>query len=522
MLFVPAAVLAVNAMAETHPPHILWMSSDQQRTSTLGCYGNSFAYSPFLDRLAAEGVRFTEAHTASPVCSPSRTSVLTGVHVPVHGIYENGVTTYREGLTPFFDVLKAANYSTAMIGKTHFNPVPVDSIDHLDEHTGNTDMRGKDVAASDFLETYLVNQTMQWIDNVMAAHPKKRWFAYLSMISPHPPDWVPDGPWAHVYDGVKLPALDYAPGDIGALPEQTRMLVGLLGKEQDDPPAFPGGKANMSYIDQPVDTTKPTGKGGSGARYNYYALAAYVDHQVGRMLTFLDERSLKHSTMVAFWSDHGSQLWDHGIGNDKHTFLEQALRVPFLLRWPGVIAANSTAQFATTLDLTATTVAAAGMTPPRDWQGFDLVAALRVGKPSPRTVAVATEYRAFALVTPSWKLAYFPENDEGRLFNRVSDPGERTDLFGSDAHAATRDGLLRALLRWRAQQDPIGYLQANSKAGAPTATEANNHTQHLSGLDAELRLQQDVLRFEHAAAAKKRGDELPVVEVGGRVLMARA
>jgi hypothetical protein len=73
--------------------NILFIGTDQQRTSTLNCYGNSWAHSPNIDRLARDGVRFTDAYTVTPVCSPSRTSVLTGVHVPIHGVYENGKKT---------------------------------------------------------------------------------------------------------------------------------------------------------------------------------------------------------------------------------------------------------------------------------------------------------------------------------------------------------------------------------------------------------------------------------------------
>jgi arylsulfatase A-like enzyme len=338
----------------TTKPNILLISSDQQRTSTLACYGHKFAHSPNLDKLAADGVRFTDAYTASPVCSPSRTSVLTGVHVPVHGVYENDVHgQYRTGLTPFFDLLKSAGYSTALFGKTHFDPVP-STIDHLDAHSGNSDMRGYFISADNWLETYLVNQTMAWLDN--KTHSEQPWFAYLSMVSPHPPDWVPDGPWKHVYDNVTLPALDYQPGDIGELPTQTRMLLGLLGKEEGYAPAFPDGVANMSYVLR--------------QQRNYYALAAYVDHQVGRMLRYLERRELVERTLVAFWSDHGSQLFDHGIKNDKHNFYDASLRVPLILRWPGVLPKAATRAFATTLDITATVATAAGVDLPRDWQGF--------------------------------------------------------------------------------------------------------------------------------------------------------
>ena len=193
--------------------NVLFIGTDQQRTSTLNCYGNSWAHSPnskssnvcptarrrltqtvllpTVDRLAAAGVRFTNAYTVSPVCSPSRTSVLTGVHVPIHGVYENGIVRYdhRDSITPYFDVLKAAGYDTALIGKTHFSPTPT-SIDHLDAHTGNNDKRSETTAAEDFLETYLVDETMTWLD---ARSPGTPWYVYTSMVSPHPPNWVPKG-----------------------------------------------------------------------------------------------------------------------------------------------------------------------------------------------------------------------------------------------------------------------------------------------------------------------------------------
>lgn len=250
----------------------------------------------------------------------------------------------------------------------------------------------------------------------------------------------------------------------------------------------------MSYVDQRVrfGTDHPDG------RLNYYAQAAYVDHEVGRILDFLELRGLANNTLVIFTSDHGTELFDHGIGNDKHNFFDASLRVPLIMRLPGVLPAGATREFATTLDVTATILAAAGADIPADYQGFDLLAPIAAGKASPRVVAVASEYRASALVTRNWKLAYFPEQNEGRLWNRAKDPKEENDLFGckDSSVSEVRNGLLLALLRWRAQQDPLGYLRAHSIGGAPTAAAATNHTRHLKGIDAELALQEDVTRLE--------------------------
>jgi arylsulfatase len=476
-------------------PNILFIGTDQQRTTTLGCYGNSWAHSPNIDKLAAGGVRFTDAVTVTPVCSPSRTSVLTGVHVPIHGVYENGIVRYdhRDTLTPYFDQLKKVHYHTALIGKTHFQPTP-SSIDHLDAHTGNNDKRGKAVDAASFLETYLVDETMKWISGLPDSRP---WFCYTSMVSPHPPNWVPEGPWTHVYDGVKLPPINFKGGNIAELPYQTRMLLGLLGKEHDHPPAFPRGQPNMAVIDAPV------GGGRAGGRYNYYTQAAYVDYQVGRLLDYLDKHQLADTTLVIFSSDHGTELYDHGIANDKHNFLDATLRVPLIMRLPNVLPKGETRRFATTLDITATILAAAQAPIPNSYQGMDLLNPLAAGKPSPRLVGIACEYRAMSVVTPSWKLAYFPETDEGRLWDRRVDPAEQHDLWhSSDASVtAARTGLLKALLRWRAQQDALGFMQHNLHGQGPTALHVIEHTMKLRGLDAELRLQQDALQFEHLRAS---------------------
>ena len=170
--------------------------------------------------------------------------------------------------------------------------------------------------------------------------------------------------------------------------------------------------------------------------------------------------------------------------------------MPLIIKLPGVVAANETRGFATTLDISATIVAASGAEIPKGYQGFDLLGPLSRAEPSPRKVAVATEYRANAVVTPSWKLSYFPEYNEGRLFDRIADPAEQEDLFNSTKHEAVKTGLLTALLRWRAQQDPIQWIQANSRPGAETATLAYEHTSSLRGTDAEIRLQEDALKFE--------------------------
>ena len=100
-----------------------------------------------------------------------------------------------------------------------------------------------------------------------------------------------------------------------------------------------------------------------------------------------------------------------------------------------------------------------------------------------------------SVVTPSWKLAYFPEQDEGRLWDRIADPEEQHDLWAvtaveNPAVATARTGLLKALLRWRAQQDALGFMAMNLGGSGPSAQHVIEHTTGLRGIDAEQRLQQ--------------------------------
>ena len=121
---------------------MLLITSDSQRTDTLGCMGAAFAVSPNIDALAGRGVLFTQGYCASPVCMAARCSIMTGLHAPLHGCLENGIQRHNDMLF-FTDTLKEAGYKTAMIGKTHFGPVP-DSFDYSFVTKGEKDAHSDD------------------------------------------------------------------------------------------------------------------------------------------------------------------------------------------------------------------------------------------------------------------------------------------------------------------------------------------------------------------------------------------
>jgi arylsulfatase A-like enzyme len=461
---------------------------------------------------------------------------LTGVHVPVHGVIENTVKPHKSGLTVYPDVLQERGYKCFLIGKSHFVPVP-ESFTFTDIHTGNTDKRCDDEPyadgtckyyhESDFLESYLVDSFEKHVGAFLDSDSQTPVFVHLSFVSPHPPSTPPIDPknFAELYSSSDLPSLNYANGDIAMMPYQTQMLLNLLPRDiARTPPTWilPDGSPNMTNINV--------------ERLLYYGLCAYVDEQVGRAVDFIDVRNLTTSTFIIFTSDHGSLLYSHGGNNEKHSFYDEVWHVPLIFRWPGSLPKNATAGFASTVDVTAAILVAGGV----DWEGpsnryattfsdaslsnntmfmagLDILTPLREAQMSsssrtnndtytnqrlgnikdfdgtsimvPRTAVTATQYKGYGVVTDKWKLLYFPEQGEGRLFDRGNDPCERRDLFGDSSYQETQNILLVGLLRWRAQQDDLQWELAQWSSGAEVGARARNDSCYLTGRAAEYNLQ---------------------------------
>jgi arylsulfatase len=407
-------------------PNILLITTDTQRTDTLSCMGARHAVSPNLDRLAREGVLFEQGHTASPVCMPARTSLLTGLHTPVHGCIENGVSR-RTDVPVFTDALDAVGYRNIIVGKPHFGPIP-DSFHvqcliqgekggdpddfyarHIRSHGySRSSAHPNPVPPELFMDAFLADTTIKQMEEARTADTP--FFAFCSMPSPHSPN-DPPGEWATLFDNRELPAINYRQGEIGEQPRELRRLVGTLD------PLATAGETQSSYTDGPFESVREA-VGNTIDRADpalvdhyrrlYYGLAAYCDAQIGKIIDYLDASGLRENTLVIMTSDHGVQLFDHGF-NDKHNYFDESWRVPFIVSMPGTIPQGERRQFAVWNDITATIVAAAGAEMP-SVQGFDLFAPLSRGEDSPRDFAVATLYRSLAVATRRWKLTYYVED----------------------------------------------------------------------------------------------------------------
>ena len=442
-----------------------------------------------------------------------------------------------------------------------------------------SEWRDSGTPLGDYLETYLVNSTMLWLlekhralEASLGLNSKfngekpdeiqKPWFLHLSMASPHPPNTLPVG-WQLRYSldrqnhknikerlstssvSSQLLSVNFELGDFERLPTQSRVLQGMdCVTDCEAPPFF-----NQSRAFPPDLLGEPDRAHIATMRERYYNLVAYVDDQIGRLLDLLDGRSssssssppafsglhlFRENTLVIFSSDHGSMLHDHGIP-DKHTLLGEAPRVPLILRWPGVIVPHSVATFASLLDVPATIVAAAASSSRHShsfFSGFNLLAQppahaerkevigeiARASFWSPRSAVVVCDFLGFGVITKRWKLFYYPQDDEGFLFHRESDPYDRFNRWGLDGigvgqlvlkgakllqsreRRPLRAGdrtitsrLLRALLRWRARQSRLlAFLDVSTQNYTKWTLQSEHHGIALRAIDAEIDLQNAV------------------------------
>jgi arylsulfatase A-like enzyme len=388
-------------------PNIIYIMADDLGYADLSCYGRMDYKTPHLDKLCSQGIKFTTAYAAAPLCTPTRTGFMTGrypARTPV-GLREpldwNAKDT-SVGLTPAYPslptLLKKAGYETFLVGKWHlgfspefsplkngfdeffgFNGGGIDYTSHTDPK-GNNDLFENDklVIRDGYLTDLLTEKTIEFIKRKHS----KPFFLSLQFNAPH---W----PWQ-------------APGD----------------------KPYPTSDTAIG--------AREWAKGGSSEIFA--AMVKSMDDAVGRIMQTLDELKLSANTVVIFTSDNGGEKFSDmgGFARKKSHLWEGGIREPAFVRWPGKIKAKSTTdQPIITMDFTATILALAkAKADPRfPLDGIDLIPVLTAKKKMiPRTFywRATQRVKQKAIRDGNWK--YLQDENGEYLFNVANDPGEQNDL----------------------------------------------------------------------------------------------
>jgi len=429
-----AALLGAPALAAkaVRRPNILYIMADDMGYADLSCYGRADYATPRIDGLAREGLRFTSAYANSCVCTATRVALITGryqyrlpvgLEEPLAGRENIGLPGDQPTLP---SLLKAAGYSTALIGKWHLGSLPAfdplkSGYDHFwGLRSGTVDYythKGSDgkldlwdgptpVTEAGYLTDMIAERAISAIGT--GAKQPEPWFMSLHFTAPH---W----PWE-------------APGDMA---EAKRLE------------ASPDREALLHY------------DGGSLA--TYAAMVTRLDYQVGRILDALAASGQAENTIVVFTSDNGgerfSSTWP--FTGRKTELLEGGLRIPSIVRWPGVTEAGSTSDAQViSMDWLPTFLAAAGAASDAAHapDGIDIRQALEGRALPERTLFWRYKNHAQqAARRGKWK--YLKIADQTFLFDVVADPLERANL--KDREPEMFKALANAWAQWNAGMLPL-------------------------------------------------------------------
>jgi arylsulfatase A-like enzyme len=459
LVLIYAGLLVSAFGASQKPPNILFIMSDDHAAHAISAYGSKINQTPNLDRLANQGMRFANCFVVNSICTPSRAAILTGKYSHI-----NGVTVFNrfDGSQPTVaKMLQAAGYHTGMVGKWHLTSDPT-GFDYWNilpgqgaYHDPEFIEHGQKKKMTGYVTDVITDLSIEFLKN----RPKdKPFFLMCHHKAPHR-DWRPHPKHAALYEDSIIPEPatfndDYRTRS-GAAAEATmridknltrndlkiRPTTDLKGRELSQW----NGKV-VEELEETIDGVKKTISGAELKKWkyqqyikDYLRCIASVDENVGRLLDFLDQQGLSENTIVVYTSDQGFFLGDHNW-YDKRFMYEESLRMPFLIRYPGVIKAGTVHQkMILNVDFAPTFLEAAGLSVPSDIQGRSFLALLK-GK-TPRDWRTSMYYRYYhypgdhqvqqhyGVRTERYKLIHFHRLNEWELFDLAKDPHELRNVY---------------------------------------------------------------------------------------------
>lgn len=480
-------------------PNILWITTDRQRSDTLGCMGNPHVSTPNLDRLAAGGALLTRAFSQNPICSPSRASFLTGRYPRTTRVCRNGQAIPADERL-ISRLLADGGYVCGHGGKMHLGPgsptvtqwcerriddgyrsfewslhpnhPPVDAYSAwLFEH--GIQYHGEPVNGSKYVSVGLPTEhnnaawTAQRAINFLSlsAGMDRPWFFTCGFEDPHEPFDPPREflqPYLDNLDKVPLPR--YTEGELDHKP----------AFQQHDRGGVWGGGGPHGYF-AAEDMSERDHR---LIRAAYWAKIANVDHQIGRIMEALERSGQADNTLIIFHADHGEMLGDHGIYFQGCYFYPEMIQVPLIMHLPGRIKAGQRDQGLTELvDIAPTVLEAVGLPAYKGMQGQSLWSSLtgvEEDRPPTRQDIFSEYYQsipygyqkfggAYAthLRNDHYALTVAHNLDTGELYDLKSDTGEVVNRWDDANYQAIKTELLVRLCARMAQTiDPLPPVEA--------------------------------------------------------------
>jgi len=439
-----------RAMTQEKPvrPNVLFISVDDLN-DWVGCLkAHPQVKTPNIDRLAARGTLFTNAHCQAPLCNPSRTSLLMGMRPSTTGVY---------ALQPWFrtspewakhvtlpQYFKQHGYRTLTVGKVYHAAFPPPSDRHLDFDVFGTPKGKPARPAKKFVETPDGLGAMDWgvfperddqqpdwqiaswaVEQLKSGAPQP-FFLSVGFHLPHVPCYASQQ-WFDLY------------------PEESLIMPVVKEDDRADTPAFSWylhwklPEPRLSWLRQ-ANQWKPLVRA-------YLASISFMDSQVGRLLDALEEAKLTDNTVVVLWSDHGWHLGEKAISG-KNTLWERSTRVPLVFAGPGIVQGARCSRSVELLDLYPTLVELCDLPERSGLEGHSIVPQLKEANAERRWPAITTHNPDNHTVrSENWRYIRYADGSQ-ELYDLTADPNEWTNLAADSKHA----DIIREHARWLPQR----------------------------------------------------------------------
>ena len=437
-------LVAVASAAPARKPNVLFIAVDDMNND-LGCYGSPVVQSPNIDRLAARGVKFDRAYCQFPLCSPSRSSIMTGLRPDQTRVFDLQYH-FRTGLPDVVtlpQLFMRNGYYAARVGKIYHYGNPGDiGTSGLDDPPSWKEFVNPAGTDKTTLESDVINYTPQrglgsamvYLSDakgrdedhtdgkvateairLMEKHRDEPFFLAVGFYRPHTP-YIAPKKYFDLYpiDKIEVPVV---PADyVKTVP------------------------AAALYSTRPWPNFGVTHQQARECKQAYYAAISFVDAQIGRVVDALDRLGLRDNTVIVFWSDHGYSLGTHGLWMKQSCF-EDSARVPMIIAGPGIKGGGVSPRLVEFVEVYPTLADLAGLTPPGNLAGVSLRPLLHQPDAAwNRPAFTQVERGGFpgrSVRTPRWRYTEWDEGKQGvELYDHESDPGEMKNLAPDPKYAA--------------------------------------------------------------------------------------
>lgn len=440
-----------SLQASAEKPNILFIAIDDLNDWVSPLGGHPQVQTPNMERLAQRGTTFLNAHCQSPLCNPSRTSLMTGLRPTSTGIY---------GLAPWFrDVdefkyvvtlpqyLETQGYKTYSTGKIYHGRYGRNETDSEFQILGPPAGVGvrpeKKLVETPFGNHPLVDwgvfphkdedkgdwKVASWAEEILDGKPNGPWFLSAGFFLPHVPNYATQK-WFDLY------------------PEESIQL----------PPWLPGDRTDTSrsswythwYLPEPRLKFLREANQWRNLVRAYLATVSFVDSQVGRVLDALERNGYAENTIVVLWSDHGYHLGEKDI-TGKNTLWDRSTRVPLIFAGPGVGIGDKTNKPAELLDIYPSLLELCGLPPNANLEGISLVPQLQDPNAKRERPAITSHNQGnHGIRTEKWRYIVYRDGAE-ELYDMENDPNEWFNLAADRKHART----LKQLRKWVPEEDRL-------------------------------------------------------------------